>query len=170
MEIRYGTRRFPVHVIENPGTDNNCLGYALGRMLKGEPADLRDALCDYLEASAPYKELCDSLTCSILDDHFETVPEDQRFAAALHALRNNCFIPADVFVSFCKRGPSRRRLLNRYNVVFFAERDGYYEPVTYHLDDISRPTQYVGCDNTHYEALKLNPRHMLQFDVTFFGL
>lgn len=166
MEIRYGTRRFPVTVMETPGTDNNCLGYALGSMLRCEPAELREALCEYLENAGADRDI---MACSVIQD-FESVPEEARLTRALQELKAGSFIPADVFLSFCKNGPGRRRLLCRNNVVFFAERAGYYEPVAYHLDHVSRATQYIGCDNVHYETLRLSPRHMLQFDVMFFGL
>jgi len=169
MEIRTGTRRFPCRVIENPGTGNNCLGYALGSMLKARPSELRRALVHYFESVQQDQELSESFACSVLED-FESVPEAERVNCAIARLKANSFIPADLFVSYCQSGPWRRKMLERRNVVFFAERDGYYEPVTYYLDDVSRPTHYIGCDNTHYEALSMSVRHQLQFDVEFFGL
>jgi len=170
MSIHYGNRQFPVEVVENPGTGNNCLGFALGDMLRGEPSDLRDALCRFVESIPSDCDLGKSIACSILED-FESVPEDRQHEVALCRLRRGCFIPADLFVAYCHSGKDRRRLLKRDNVVFFAEREGsVYEPVCYYLDDVSRRTQYIGCDETHYEELRLKPRHELQFDVAFFGM
>lgn len=170
MEIRHGSRRIPVKTIPNPGTGNNCLGYALGPMLKCDPAELRSSLCDFVRDCADSDTQAD-LACSVLED-FEKVPEAQRVAEAVRALEAGCFIPADLFVAYCAQGKDRRRTLMRHNVVFFAERDGYYEPVVYHLDNVARLTQYVGCNdsNSHYEALAMGARQQLQFDVAFFGV
>jgi hypothetical protein len=170
MEIRHGSRRIPVNRVPNPGTGNNCLGYALGPMLKCDPEDLRASLVDFVRDCADHDTQMD-LACSVLDD-FEKVPEAERVGAAIRELEGGCFIPADIFVAYCAQGKDRRRTLMRHNVVFFAERQGYWEPVTYHLDDVARLTQYVGCNrsNTHYEALAMGARHQLQFDVAFFGV
>jgi hypothetical protein len=168
MEIRYGTRRFPVRAIHNSGKGNNCLGYALGSMLKCEPSELRASLCEFVRC-CPDPEMQADLACSVLEA-LDDVPESDRVEAAARALERGCFIPADVFVAYCAKGKDRRRTLLKHNVIFFAERDDHYEPVTFYLDHVSQITHYVGCDNTHYEALALSPRHQLQFDVLFFGV
>lgn len=170
MLVVYGKRRFPVEVIPNPGTNNNCLGFALGDMLKGDPQDLRDSLCNFMETYVCDKEMRDDMACSILLN-FEHIDEDKRFNIALQNLKDGCFIPADLFLAYCERGQDRRKLLRRHNVVFFAERDeGCYEPVCYYLHDSSMPTQYIGCDETHYQQLKMSQRHAVQFDIVFLGV
>lgn len=168
MEIRHKTRSFPVKVVPNAGLNNNCLGYALGPMLKQSPEDLRDSICRFVE-SCDRETLREVYACSIVQE-FESIPESRRFEVALAHLKGHGFIPADLFVAYCQAGPDRRRLLHRNNVVFLAERTGYYEPVTHYLDNVSRRTQYIGCDNTHYEALEMSPRHQMQFDLMYFGV
>jgi hypothetical protein len=161
MEIRYLNRCFPVTSVPNPGTGNNCLGYALGSMLRCEPEDLRWALCDFL-AKSPH-ELQETLACSILED-LDAIPEPERVSRALHDLRHGCFIPADVFLAYCKT--RRGRLLCHHSVIFFAKRERYYEPVAYHWDTSCRTTHYVGCDDVHYEELKVV--NELVFSTMFF--
>ena len=151
MEIYYNGARFSVTAIPNPGTGNNCLGYALGSMLKTDPEDLRWALCDFMH-HAP-RELQETIACSIIEE-LDEVPEPQRVATALHALQHGCFIPADLFVAFCADGRNRRKYLSRHNVIFFAKRSHFYEPVLFHVEPGSTTTQYIGCDEVHYEALQ----------------
>jgi hypothetical protein len=156
MEIRFQDRRFPVTSVPNPGTGNNCLGYALGSMLRCEPEDLRWALCGFMAASPP--ELQATLACSILED-LDDVPEPERVPRALHELRHGCFIPADVFLAYCQS--NRKRLLRRDSVIFFAKREDYYEPVAGHREPHSTETRFVGCDDVHYEELRVQNKRLL---------
>jgi hypothetical protein len=151
MEIHFSGIRIPVTEIPNPGTGNNCLGYALGPMLKTDPEDLRWALCDFM-SRAP-TELQETIACSIIED-LDDVPEPERVSTALKALQHGCFVPADLFVAFCAMGHNRRKFLSRHNVIFFAKRSHFYEPVVFHREVGSTTTQYIGCDEVHYEALQ----------------
>jgi hypothetical protein len=161
MEIRFRGRRFPVTSVPNPGTGNNCLGYALGSMLRCEPEDLRWALCSFLANSPP--ELQATLACSILED-LDAVPEPERVSRALYELRHGCFIPADVFLAYCQS--NHKRLVRRDSVIFFAKRDDYYEPVAGYWDPNSTQTHYTGCDDVHYEELRVKNNKLL--DLLYF--
>ena len=162
MKIKHKGLSLDCESIPNPGSGNNCLGFALGRMLNAEPEDLRWALCEFLA-----KGRDEVVACSILED-FERIAPVERQRAALHSLRHGCFIPADVFIAYCASRFRRRGLLRRHNVVFFAKRDQFYEPVCHYLDDVSLPTEYVGCDGVHYEALKLRGFDGTKFDISYF--
>lgn len=128
---------FSCETLTTSGEDNNCLGYALRDALNGTPQELRECLVEHVRNGG------DILAMSIIPDCCDV-------DAAVEALRDGCFIPADVFVNFLQTG--NRGIVKPVSIVFFSEDDGVYTPVLCHWDDTQR-TYYIGSDNMHYSAL-----------------
>ena len=130
---------FLCELITTSGEDNNCLGYALRDALNGSPQELRECLIEHIRTRNDGEILAMSIVRDCCDVN-----------EAADALRNGCFIPADVFVNFLQTGD--RSIVRPVNIVFFSENGGIYTPVLCHWEN-SHQTYYVGSDNTHYSAM-----------------
>lgn len=147
-------------VEETSGQDNNCLGYALGGMLRCTPAELREAIACYVERIRDpeiSRVVCQSVT----------ERDDASSEEATACIRGGCFIPADVFVSYCIHCHMH---LQRGNVVFLLRDGCRMSPICFYYDSVKLPTTYVCCtDNTHFERVHMALEDSVHFDLALFG-
>jgi hypothetical protein len=165
--VQYLNHEFPVKIISNPGSNNDCLGYALGNFLKCSPKELRESFKRLVIKNACDQEFLKSVVMT-LQENCEHVSSGNEYNVIMSLLNQQCFIPADFFLLWCARSDDKEHLLLKSNIVFFVKREEFFEPVTYWFDDITLSTCYIGCSNFHFEQLIMQKKNCIWFDLLFF--
>jgi hypothetical protein len=130
---------FACEQLPTRGDGNNCLGYALRDALLVSPQQLRECLIEHVRTSNEAPMLAMSIVENCDDVN-----------GAIRAMREGCFIPADVFVHFAQTRP--RCVIRPASFVFMSECENVYTPVICHWEE-NQDTYYIGSDNSHYSAV-----------------
>lgn len=154
----------PCTEIDNPGINNNCLGYSLGSMLRTTPEGLRNALIKFLHLlKLESPDYCNLVSLSVLDDD-----SDNPYKDAVSELTNGCFIPADLFMAYCEyyKGKTNPCMQN-CNVMFLIQHDKIYTPLCYFVENIAFPTIYIGGNGYHYKRVCIPLDQSVKLDLLF---